>query len=127
MMSRTADKRHPYCRVCKSVYNKAHYRENRARYLELVMAKKRERLPLNRERMWAYLHHHPCVDCGERDPIVLEFDHLDPTTKTTEVGRMLADYTWTRIEQEIAKCEVRCANCHRRKTAHQFGWYTTKM
>jgi hypothetical protein len=31
-------------------------------------------------------------------------------------------YSWTSILAEINKCEIRCANCHRRRTALQFGW-----
>jgi hypothetical protein len=126
-MARTADKRHPYCKTCKRAYNRAHYEKNRARYIELVTRKKRERLPINRLRLREYLLGHPCVDCGESDPVVLEFDHRDPATKTTEVGRTLANYDWKRIDKEIEKCVVRCANCHRRRTARQFGWYTVTM
>jgi hypothetical protein len=125
-MNRLSGKHHPYCKECKRQYNRRHYLDHKARYLELIRAKKRERLPENRRRLQAYLLLHPCVDCGETDPIVLEFDHLDPEIKTVEVAQMLADYRWERIEKEIAKCAVRCANCHRRRTAHQFGWYTTR-
>lgn len=116
--------RHPYCKACKRLYNQAHYRKNKARYLQCVQEKKRERLPLNRQKIYAYLKAHPCVDCGISDPIVLEFDHLDPAGKTTAVSQMLADYRWERIQKEIDKCVVRCANCHRRRTAQQFGWYS---
>jgi hypothetical protein len=31
-------------------------------------------------------------------------------------------YPWTTVENELAKCQVRCANCHRRRTAVQFDW-----
>ena len=62
------------------------------------------------------LRRHPCVDCGEHDPIVLEFDHIGPkrapVTRLAWHGCSLAT-----IDQEIRQCEVRCANCHRRKTA----------
>jgi hypothetical protein len=68
-----------------------------------------------------YLRTHPCVDCGERDIVVLEFDHL--RDKTASVSRLLAANSIRRIQQEIAKCEVVCANCHRRRTARRVNSY----
>ena len=64
-----------------------------------------------------------CADCGVRDPRVLEFDHQDHVGKV-ECVTLLAQRgaAWTRIEAEIAKCDIRCANCHRRRTAEQFNW-----
>ena len=113
---------HVYCRTCKSAYNRKHYLDNKAQYIRNVMRKKGERLTVNRRLVWDYLVQHPCVDCHEADPIVLEFDHRDPQHKTAAVSQMVSDYSWERIQLEIAKCDVRCANCHRRRTARQFGW-----
>jgi len=59
---------------------------------------------------------HPCVDCGENDPIVLDFDHVRGK-KFKNVSQMVADHaSLAAIREEIAKCEVRCSNCHRRVT-----------
>lgn len=70
-----------------------------------------------------YLLSHPCVDCGEPDPVVLEFDHVRGDKKAN-VKRMLAGtYSLDSVFTEIAKCEVRCANCHRRITAKRAGHY----
>lgn len=66
-----------------------------------------------------YFKEHPCVDCGETDPVVLEFDHRGE--KSFEVTQTFADRSWRSILDEIEKCEVRCANCHRRRTAVQRG------
>lgn len=76
----------------------------------------------NQERMHALMAERGCVDCGERDPIVLEFDHVrgDKRGRLAELARRTS---WATIAAEIAKCEVRCANCHRRRTAQQLGWY----
>lgn len=69
-----------------------------------------------------YLREHPCVDCGEADPVVLEFDHVRGE-KFATIARMAQGFSLAKVRAEIAKCDVRCANCHRRKTASQLGWY----
>lgn len=74
----------------------------------------------NRAFVTEYFHSHPCVDCGESDPDVLEFDHI--AGKVMEVSRLLASASLDRLMEEIERCEVRCANCHTRRTAGQFGW-----
>jgi mono/diheme cytochrome c family protein len=69
----------------------------------------------------AYLREHPCVDCGEPDIVVLEFDHL--RDKVANISQMVGSgVRWERIAAEIEKCEVVCANCHRRRTARAFGY-----
>ncbi|QBD79014.1 hypothetical protein EPA93_24730 [Ktedonosporobacter rubrisoli] len=83
---------------------------------------------VNRQRIYDYLATHPCVDCGCKDPRVLEFDHVRGV-KVDEVSRLLSNKTsWPRIEAEITKCEVRCANCHRIKTAERSGnWWRCQL
>lgn len=71
-----------------------------------------------KRRVGEHLLAHPCVDCGEVDVRVLDFDHLDASTKRSDIAKMVnAGGRWSDIELEIAKCEVRCANCHRRVTS----------
>ena len=73
--------------------------------------------------MVGYLATHPCIDCGESDPIVLEFDHRNPSEKKDEISHMVSTAApLSSLEAEIEKCDVRCANCHRRKTAKQQNW-----
>jgi hypothetical protein len=111
--------RHNYCRPCHAEYHGEHYIANKARYIAQAARQKTE-LRLERTRqLLEYFATHPCVDCGESDPIVLEFDHL--RDKTFAVAAKLVDYRWERILEEIEKCEVVCANCHRRRTARRRG------
>ncbi|HEV2009592.1 MAG TPA: hypothetical protein VGS17_01005 [Candidatus Limnocylindria bacterium] len=77
---------------------------------------------MNRDVVYEFLLTNPCVDCGETNPVVLDFDHVDPTTKRWSVGRMLSRRTTTAVRREMSKCVVRCANCHRRRTAVQFNF-----
>lgn len=63
-----------------------------------------------------------CIDYGCCDLVVLDFDHVDE--KTAPVLQLAhRECSLARLESEIAKCDVRCANCHRRRTAVQFGYY----
>lgn len=95
---------------------------------EDLYAKQLEHRTKNRERLFAYLLCHPCVDCGEDDPVVLEFDHVNEQ-KSFNIGRAVSGShrSWAKILAEIEKCEVRCANCHRKRTSQQFGWYRHAM
>lgn len=69
----------------------------------------------------AHLETHPCVDCGEADPIVLEFDHV--RGKKLAAVSTLARISLKGVVAEVAKCDVRCGNCHRRKTARERNWW----
>ena len=60
-----------------------------------------------------------CTDCGVDDLLVLEFDHVRGEKVRNVMQLARAGYSLRRVEQEIAKCEVRCANCHRRRTLAQ--------
>ena len=66
--------------------------------------------------MVEYLLAHECVDCGESDVRVLEFDHVSGT-KSRDVTQMVQHgYSIAALEAEAAKCDIRCANCHRRRS-----------
>lgn len=72
-----------------------------------------------------YLRKHPCIDCGEKDPVVLDFDHRDESEKRMNVSDIIIEsYGFKALLEEIEKCDVRCANCHRRRHAVEFahGW-----
>lgn len=79
----------------------------------------------NLERVYNYLLVHPCVDCGESNPIILEFDHINGN-KSFTIGSHL-HYDWGKIEREINKCEVRCANCHKLRHARKENWGIVRL
>ena len=114
--------RQSYCRDCCRIYGREHYRLNRSAYL--AKARKRRVRYRNLCQLFAYdyLMEHPCVDCGETNPVVLDFDHMDPATKTREVAWFIRSQDLVGLAAEIAKCEVRCANDHRRRTARDLGY-----
>ncbi|MFD2093409.1 hypothetical protein [Blastococcus deserti] len=76
----------------------------------------------NRENLWQYLRAHPCVDCGEPDIVVLQFDHRDRESKEMNVSQMIHSHGWAAIVREIEKCDVVCVNDHLRRTAKQLSW-----
>lgn len=111
-----------YCRVCHAAYRHAHYLANKPDYIRRAIAQVKGRRAENRREVLLYLATHPCVDCGNANVLVLEFDHRDPDDKLTEVGKMMVQTRWPRVRAEIEKCDVRCVNCHRRKTGREFAW-----
>ena len=111
-----------YCRECHAAYRHAHYLANKPDYIRRAIAQVNGRRVQNRRAVMTYLASHPCIDCGVANVIVLEFDHRDPQDNLNNVGSMIASKRWARVQAEIEKCDVRCVNCHRRKTARDFHW-----
>jgi len=60
----------------------------------------------------------PCKDCGIQYPsYVMDFDHFEENSKTETVNRLAGTRAgWKRLKQEIEKCHIVCANCHRIRT-----------
>ena len=114
-------KRQSHCRKCHAAYRREHYLRTKPTYIQNERVRMRERRRQNRILLYEYLLGHPCVDCGELDPVVLDFDHRDPTVKRDEVSKLAARQAWSTVLQEIAQCVVRCASCHRKRTASSTG------
>ena len=75
------------------------------------------------EFVYSFLTEHPCVDCGESRLETLDFDHVRGK-KIINISHLLRrGAPIPALEEEIAKCEVRCANCHRVRTAKQLNWF----
>ncbi len=122
--NKKAGKRASACKPCHVIYLRKHYQDKRDMYLANSRKQNIKLRTINLSNLMEYLKDHPCVDCGETDPIVLEFDHVKDKKEDT-ISHMLRRYVWQKIKKEIQKCDVRCANCHKRKTAKDFNWRKT--
>ena len=112
------------CKDCSKKHSKEYYKKNHEKMILQISVSKKNRVLENRKKVYDYFLKHPCIDCKESDPIVLEFDHIKGN-KVENVSKLIADgFSWDIIEIEIKKCDVRCANCHRRKTAKQFNHHS---
>lgn len=74
-----------------------------------------------------YLLGHPCIDCGEVDIRVLDFDHTGEHIKKANVSTLTSSGTYglKTVIDEINKCVVRCSNCHRKKTVGTPEWFSS--
>lgn len=100
-----------YRRQMADPATRAAYRERRVRHALIAQRKKMAFLA-------AYKLERGCIDCGYRDhAVALDFDHVSGK-KDFALSRAYGK-SWKRILAELEKCEVRCANCHRVKTAER--------
>jgi hypothetical protein len=107
------------CRECQRRYLRQHYEANRAYYLAKAHRANVRRYAEVRALLRS-LKNLPCADCGVQYPAwVMDFDHIRGDKRFdvgTGVRRSLAV-----LLEEIAKCEVVCANCHRERTHRRAG------
>ena len=122
---RRSDGKHPYCKPCGKLrylerrernkewnrkYAREYYSINKTKLLARAKDYAKERLAFNKLQVKEYKLLHPCIDCGETDPIVLQFHHID--NKKYTIAHIMSTKSWNIIEKEIKKCIVLCANCH---------------
>ena len=102
-----------YCRKCQKILKDRHYQDNKAYYFE--KAKKADR---KREKYFRELKDGKfCVDCGTKYPYyVLQYDHLDGKEFNISDAVYRRGLGKQKILNEIARCDIVCANCHAIRT-----------
>lgn len=108
--------RNQTCKVCQRIYDRGWYQKNREYQIKRVYIKTKLYRKLADEFIYQYLLKHPCMVCGEKDPMVLTFHHLDPSKKRGDIATMRCmGYSIKTIQTEINKCQILCFNCHLKK------------
>ena len=98
--------------------------EQKKKFNELAIKNSKRYVKRAQEYVLEILRQSSCVDCNEDDPVVLDFDHVDRKEKFRSVAKLIRQgAAIVKLQAEIDKCVVRCANCHRRKTAKELGWF----
>lgn len=98
-------------------YNAAYYARHRDREIGRVTRRQRAARDWLRE-----LRRVPCLDCGQSfEPHVMDFDHRDRSTKRFNVAGRSFLRRHATVLDEVAKCDIVCANCHRVRTFADFA------
>jgi hypothetical protein len=123
--SKSLDGRRSQCKKCRKSVDAGKYGRRSPNQREQYAQNERKRRDGVYALIVAYLLTHPCVDCGEADPVVLEFDHVRDQ-KTANIAYLAQACSIKRVMEE-KKCDGRYANCHRRMTARRAGWWKIKF
>jgi hypothetical protein len=116
--------RHSVCKDCTNIRSSVRYYNDPQQHIQRVNQSRGDYLQNNAQYVFDYLSEHPCIECGETSPTLLEFDHRPGTNKIERISQMVTSgYSLEKIITEISKCDVRCVNCHRRKTSQERGWF----
>lgn len=119
---RAKNERHRQCVWCYRKYRAEHYQayypDHKVEYRKRALAQK------ERRAKWflGQLVGKRCVDCGESDIVVLQFDHTEQNKSFGISVGFRTGKSLIAILAEMKKCEVVCANCHMRRTARRAGW-----
>lgn len=118
------------CKICQCARNRQYYQDNIEKVRNSQRLYRQENGSLDRERRrqryrvardWLVQQKaKPCVDCGGIfHPEAMHFDHLPGYDKVTEVARLTGTCNIQKIQREILKCDLVCANCHAVRTAER--------
>ena len=109
-------KRHSHCRFCTLAYCHKWYGDHN----EEIRKRASEYWAIRRKVLigflWDYLSTHPCIDCGFSDIRALDFDHVRGEKRFDIPYALMKALSVERVKAEIAKCDVRCKNCHAVRT-----------
>ena len=104
----------PYCKVCQRERARKQYADNKEHQKKTIQRGKKAR-QISSHKYMLELFKSGCVDCGITDPEVLEWDHL--RDKDQLISKLLAEgSSKERLDKELVKCDLVCANCHKKRT-----------
>lgn len=109
------------CRPCSKIQNRHYYllgsgKESRKR------SRDRNRRKCQ-EIVMDLVKRSSCADCGTTDHRVFEFDHRDAAQKSGNISNLVAGGQRLKLLEEIKKCDIVCASCHRIRTFETYGSY----
>lgn len=104
------------CKSCHKILRKIHYENNKDKVFKQVASRKD-----SYKEWYKSLKDNPCMDCGRKYPYyVMDFDHRE--NKKFSLSQCVSrGYNKERILNEISKCDLVCANCHRERTHNRCG------
>jgi protein-arginine kinase activator protein McsA len=120
-------RRYSICKECKNAYNRQHYQNNKERYKQTHYPSRDKARAESRKLVWDHLCNNPCVRCGEDNPFILEFNHIDPSTKRFSVSQGCGRRSPKLVAEEIEKCEILCVKCHRIHTAIEQNYWSDML
>jgi hypothetical protein len=121
-LARNVDGYDSDCKECRRIKDKNTYYNNLNKSRKDAIKYKNKTRDNIRDLVYKYLLNKECLDCGISNPVLLEFDHK--VNKKFTIGNMLKDgVSKETLFFEIEKCDIRCCNCHRLKTAKDFKYY----
>lgn len=97
------------CKSCNKEWGREYYIKHKKE------VRVREKLRREKVREFVESKRLACSSCGETDVVCLDFHHRNPKAKECGIGLAIRKgWSVARVAREIAKCDVLCANCHRK-------------
>jgi len=93
----------------QKTYANTYYQNNKAKVLATTKASVKK----YKEQWRSFKATLSCVKCGQNHPATLDFHHIDSNTKEASVNKLIKYRAFKRAMEEVKKCLVLCANCHR--------------
>ena len=113
--NKSLKKLHSRCKECQSIAHQKHYQSNKGQYIKRSSKSNKLYRSRNKKFINEYKSSMGCQFCNENHPACLDFHHISPTEKTANISRIAnCSKSIESIQNEIDKCILVCANCHRK-------------
>jgi hypothetical protein len=122
VMNKKSGKLNSMCRSCKQEYDREYWSKNKNEKGQIKNENAKNNRLIKRQYIIDKLKESKCMDCGNSDWRVLEFDHRDRETKSFNISDSTS-HSIEKIQIEMSKCDIVCANCHTIRTITQRGYY----
>lgn len=103
-------------------YARRHYRLHRAKHVTQAVARNKRNRKALADWINEYKGSRGCSRCPERDYVCLDFHHSAGEKDLNVSAALRKCWTIARVTREIEKCEILCANCHRKEHARLRGY-----